>query len=61
LLRGVVVDEVEELQQRRVVGDAVRATVYNCGSALVPVRRGEIVTVLSAVPPSTVTFYPLGR
>ena len=46
---------------RLFVGDAVRATVYNCGSALVPVRRGEIVSVQGLVPPLRATFFPLGR
>jgi len=47
--------------RRLFVGDNVRATVYYCQSALVPVRRGEIVTVLWSGFPVTATFFPLGR
>jgi len=39
-----------------------RATVMNCGTALVPARRGELAVVLatSALPLQSL-FYPLGR
>ena len=41
---------------------AARATVMNCGTALVPARRGELVVVQALrLLPLTPFFYPLGR
>ena len=41
---------------------AARATVMNCGTALVPTRRGELVVVQALqLGPLKKVFYPLGR